>query len=44
MAVMRQFNGDIIEAVSWFFSLLSDLAGRVADKFSEMPRFRDMFS
>lgn len=43
-AVMRQFNGDFIEAISWLFGMFADMVGRVADKFVEMPGFRKLVS
>lgn len=43
MAVLRQFNGDIVEAGNWIFTWIAGLVNKVADKFSEMPGFRDIF-
>lgn len=42
-AVMRQFDGDFIEAVVWCFDYIIGLIGKVADKFTEMPGFRQLF-
>lgn len=44
MAVLRQFDGDIVEAFEWIFNWIADLINRVADKFSEMPGFRNIFT
>lgn len=42
-AVMREFDGDFIAAIYWFFKTVFDLIGRVADKFTDMPGFRQVF-
>lgn len=44
LAVLRQFNGDVVEACEWIVTWIVDLVNKVADKFSEMPGFRDIFS
>lgn len=44
VAVLRQFDYDVVAAGEWLFTSLADIANKIADKFTEMPGFRNVFS
>lgn len=44
LAVLRQFDGDLMAAISWFIDFIVKAAARVADWFSEQATFRKVFS
>lgn len=44
LAVARQFNGDIIEAIIWIFNYIWGLIVSVAEKVGRMTGFRKLFT
>lgn len=43
LAVLKQFDGDVVAAVSWIGDYIWNLIKQVADKFSNMDGFQQLF-